>query len=86
MTIMFILKSKKETMCTYIDHFIQVKIVVRGLDESIKCLIFEKSLRPDSSLWEKLGREEAHNLNGFMSKEKSYINYEEKVLVEGGSR
>lgn len=69
-------RGKKETMCVYIDRFTNVAVVVRGLNKSLKYLIFEKGLRPDCSFREKLGCKKAYNLKDLPIKAQPYINYE----------
>lgn len=64
----------------------KVAVTVGGLDESLKCWIFEKGLRLDCTFKEKLGCKEAHNPKDLLSRTQPYINYEENLLADGGKR
>ncbi|KAI5440599.1 hypothetical protein KIW84_010181 [Lathyrus oleraceus] len=47
-------QGKKETLRAYFDRFTKVVVAIEGTNESLKCLIFEKGLRPDNTFQEKL--------------------------------
>lgn len=47
-----------EILRAYIDHFMQVVVEVEGVDESLKCWIFENDMLWDNPFRKKLGRKE----------------------------
>lgn len=75
-------QGKKETLHAYIDRFTEVDVVVKEIDESLKCWIFQRGLLLDNIFWEKLVRKEAYGLNELLSRLHSYVKYEEKLLVD----
>lgn len=79
-------QGKKETLRAYFDWFTKVVVAIEGTNESLQCLIFEKGLWPDNTFWEKLGHKEAYNLKDLLSRAQSYIDYEDKLLTDGGNR
>lgn len=81
-----ITQGNKKTMQGYIYYFTKVAVVVGCIDEKLKCLIFEKGLRPDCMFRKNLGLKESHGLKDLLSRKKRYINHIAKLLAEGGDR
>lgn len=55
-------KKKKETMHTYIGHFTEFTVAMRGTNDKLKCRMFKKGLRSDCMFRDKIGVEGAYNI------------------------
>lgn len=68
-----------EILRAYIDHFMQVVVELEGVDESLKCWIFENDMFWDNLFRKNLGRKEACTTDELMIRAQSFINLEENL-------
>ncbi|KAL5070505.1 hypothetical protein RYX36_021392, partial [Vicia faba] len=78
-TLSEIIQGKKERLWSYIDQFTQVSIKVYGVEEGLKCWIFENYLWCDHPFRLKIGRKKVRTAQEMLTIAQSNMILEENM-------
>lgn len=81
-TLSGIVQWNKESLQSYINWFTQVSIEVEGVEEGLKCQIFENGLLREYPFRLKIGMKKIQTIEEMLSMAQSYLILEEKLNTE----